>query len=213
MKILLYIILCVHIIMAQIAVTGTENVPKSVITSIEYELTKNNFTVIEHTNRQRLFQEIALQQSGIFNSSIQLGELIGARKMILVSIDNKNLCMKLVQVKSGTITKTDCIIIKSNLLISSRYLTRSIMGLKINDKELQVLEVEKHRTVTVENPVITVIHKPMQGARRIFVPCNFCSGQGKLQNGHDCSMCSVTSRYSGPETKGLRMTGRWQYIR
>ena len=181
-----------------------------IVNNIESELSET-YTVIERQNLELLLRQHALSLSGATKAAIQVGSLLDADFMAIASVDHGeeiwSLCLKIVDVESGEIKSITCKAIQGSLdaaLAGARFLSG-------NDQAAIIRQV--NHQVTVYEPVTTIVHKEMKGARRTFQPCSFCSGRGKTPDGKDCPMCSITNRYQGPETKGIAMTGKWIWIR
>lgn len=217
MKILALMLCVAMTLMARtigvVALNPDGSVPKThldlIASNIESELAES-YTVIERQNLEVLLKEHALSLSGATRAAVQVGSLLDADLMAIASVDHADniwsLCIKIVNVESGTIESITCKAIQGSLdaaLAGARFLSG-------NDQA--VIRQVNHQ-VTVYEPVTTVIHKEMKGARRVFQPCSFCHGKGRLPDGSDCPMCSIANRYNGPETKGLIMTGKWIYVR
>lgn len=215
MKPILILFLC-SLVLSQTAVLPTsDDVPGIILSGIESELSENNFKLIAGSDRQALLREQAFQLTGATQNAVSVGRLLGARRIVQVSLDRDesvwSVCLKLLDVEEGSLEASDCHIIEGSLadcLSGSRYLVRKMLGLDAG-KDIKVVKVREHSTITVKEPVTTIIHKPIEGTVRKFVPCSFCSGTGKVK-GKDCPLCTTASKYSGPETKWQPMTGSWK---
>jgi hypothetical protein len=181
--------------------------------NIESELSET-YQVIERQNLQTILAEQALSLSGATTTAISVGAILNADKMALVNVDYSggiwSLCMKIIDVPTAVINDISCKAVQGSL-------DNCLAAARVLSGAPAVIRQVNHQ-VTVYEPTTTIIHKEMEGTKRTFQPCSFCQGTGYVPGpGHkgksDCPMCSIQSRYRGPETHGLTMTGKWTWVK
>jgi hypothetical protein len=213
--------------MAVYGIEGRGMAPSDVRTAtitLQGELAKYGYRVIERDELNKLFTEQALQLTGGVDQVVQVGRIAGVDKIITgtVGFDGDDIfyyALKLIDVETGEVIKTKYLEVKGTypeLLEAAGYATGCLLG----------VQKDKIRTGAVNVPVRNVIiqereqkishevhvFKHQATTQAGFVPCNFCQGVGSImQNGkkQDCPYCSITSLYSGQATRYRPMTGHW----
>jgi curli biogenesis system outer membrane secretion channel CsgG/DNA-directed RNA polymerase subunit RPC12/RpoP len=212
--------------MAVYGIEGRGMAPSDVRTAtitLQGELAKYGYRVIERDELNKLFTEQALQLTGGVDQVVQVGRIAGVDKIVTgtVGFDGDDIfyyALKLIDVETGEIINTKYTEVKGSypeLLDAAGYATGCLLG----------IQKDKIRTGTVNVPVRNVIIQETEqkithdvhvyqhsGTKAGFVPCNFCQGLGSTQQSGkkiDCPYCSITSLYSGQETRYRPMTGRW----
>ena len=105
----------------------------------------NKFTIVTRENMEQLLKEQSFQMSGCASNEciVQMGQLLGVRKMVAGSIGKIGttylLSLKLIDVQSGQIEKAEteeCAGCKEEYLISSvRSISQKIVGLPVSEFE------------------------------------------------------------------------------
>jgi hypothetical protein len=178
------------------------------------------YKVIERGGLEELLSEQGLQLSGSVQQVVRVGRVLGISKVVTGSVGKTDdaewfYSLRLLDVETGEVLGSDYSDVSGNFgdfLSAARISVHRLLGL--TKKELKRDPMAPVREVTIRNEVVGhevhVFHHKAEGSgQRVFIPCSFCQGRGKLQDGKDCPYCTSAIKYNGAETHYQAMTGRW----
>lgn len=183
-----------------------------------------NFRVMDRQGVD-IFKEQRLQLSGGVNQVLEVGRVMGLHGAVTGVVGTVDslvwfYSLKLVDMETGAMERSCYVEFSggySGFVRGARIAVERLYGGDRNhiDKGSSSFKEEEKPSVQLlmKKRVVDVHHYHHSGTEKAgFVPCSYCRGVGEYMDGNvkrDCPYCSVTSKYSGPETHGRFMTGKW----
>lgn len=183
----------------------------------------NMFNLVERQNLDEVLKEQKIQLSGITDSIIEIGKIFNVNYIMTGSFGKLDeisffFSLKLINVQTAQIA-TNYYIIESNfknfVIVGPKTCLTRLLKLEKTPKTMSVgvkeLNVFKDLDITNLN-----YFRPATIQQKIFIPCVFCSGTGKISknigtimHSYRCPHCQGF-KYSGPETNYKLIAGKWQ---